>query len=88
MIIYDKFLAQLVEMPDYDADKSQARMRNVLADPLVAAKSAGLLRDDLSAEDVLTACRMLASLWKLDNQSDFDSSFERRLALILNGIGA
>ena len=88
MMIYDKFLAQLVEMPDYDADASQARMRDVLAEPLAAAKSAGLLRKKLTAEDVLIACRMLASLWKLDNQPDFDSSFGRRLALILNGIGA
>ena len=88
MIVYDRFLAQLVEMPDYDADKNQARMREPLAEPLAAAKAAGLLRDDLTTEDILTVCRMLASLWKLDNEPDFTGSFERRLALVLRGIGA
>ena len=87
MIVYDKFLAQLVEMPDYDADKSQGRMRDVLAEPLAAAKSVGLLRTELTTEDVLTACRMLASLWKLDNQPDFAAAFRQRLTLILDGIG-
>ena len=88
MSVYDKFLARLVEMPDYDADNNQARMREVLAVPLAAAKAAGLLRTELTAEDVLTACRMLASLWKLDNKANFDGSYQRRLAIVLNGIAA
>ncbi|TXN00743.1 TetR/AcrR family transcriptional regulator [Methylobacterium sp. WL64] len=88
MAVYDKFLARLVEMPDYDADTNQARMRDVLAAPLAAAQAAGLLRPELTAEAVLTACRMLASLWKLDDEPDFDRSYERRLAILLDGIGS
>ena len=34
MIIYDRFLTHLVDMADYDADKNQARIKNILAAPL------------------------------------------------------
>ena len=88
MMIYDRFLSQLVDMTDYDAAKNQSRMARVLADPLANAKHRGLLRSDLTSSDVLMACRMLASNWKLDDERDFESSFHKRLSLLTRGLHA
>ena len=87
MIVYDKFLLELVMMPDYDAEKNQARMAQALTAPLATAQAAGRLRPDLTSDDVLTACRMLASQWRLDAQPDFDATFDRRFKLLMHGLG-
>ncbi|TXM99035.1 helix-turn-helix transcriptional regulator [Methylobacterium sp. WL64] len=86
MRVYDKFLASLVDMPDYDAAKNQSRMASVLAGPLTTAQRRGVLHLDLTPEDVLVACRMLASHWKLDDEADFERVFERRFALLARGL--
>ena len=86
MRVYDKFLASLVDMPDYDAGKNQQRMASVLASPLADAQRRGVLHLDLTPEDVLVACRMLASHWKLDNEPDFERVFDRRFALLARGL--
>ena len=88
MMVYDRFLGQLVDMPDYDSTKNQRRMADVLTAPLADAQQNGLLRADMSAADVLMACRMLASHWKLDDEAEFDRAFERRLALLVRGLHA
>ena len=87
MMVYDKFLSQLVEMADYDAAKNQKRMSRVLAAPLLAAQKKRMLRADLTGEDILMACRMLASNWKLDDRADFETAFSLRLALLTRGLG-
>jgi len=86
MVVYDKFLLELAVMPDYDAEKNQTRMAQTLAAPLAAAQAQGRLRPDLTSEDILTACRMLASHWLLDAQSSFDETFRRRFALLWGGL--
>lgn len=86
MRVYDKFLASLVDMPDYDAAKNQRRMALILASPLADAQRRGVLHSDLTPEDVLVACRMLASHWKLDDEADFERVFERRFALLARGL--
>lgn len=86
MRVYDKFLANLVDMPDYDAAKNQRRMASVLAGPLATAQRRGVLHVDLTPEDILVACRMLASHWKLDDEADFERVFERRFALLARGL--
>ncbi len=86
MMVYDRFLSQLVDMADYDAAKNQSRMAQVLALPLAAAQERGLLRADLTGADVLMACRMLASNWKLDDRADFDTAFGPRFALLMRGL--
>ena len=86
MTIYDKFLVRLANMPDYDAVTNETRMTDVLAPHLAAAQQAGVLRPDLNGSDVLMACRMLASHWKLDAQSNFAAAFDRRLSLLLVGL--
>ena len=86
MMVYDKFLLELVAMPDYDAEKNQIRMAQALATPLAAAQARGWLRLDLTSDDVLTACRMLASHWRLDAPADFDATFERRFSLLMKGL--
>ena len=88
MMVYDRFLSQLVDMADYDAAKNQARMAEALAAPLADAQRCGLLGADLTSADVLMACRMLASNWKLDDAIDFDRTFERRLWLLMRGLRA
>ena len=86
MRVYDKFLARLVDMADYDAAKNQRRMASILAGPLIEAQRGGVLDDGLTPEDVLVACRMLASHWKLDDEADFERVFERRFALLARGL--
>ncbi len=86
MMVYDRVLVQLADMADYDAAKNEAPMVEVLAGPLAAAQDRGLLRPDLTGSDILMACRMLASHWKLDAQVDFQTAFDRRLSLIVQGL--
>lgn len=86
MMVYDRFLSQLVDMDDYDAATNQSRMAHVLAGPLTIAQNRGLLRADLTSADVLMACRMLASNWKLDDQTDFATAFDYRFALLTRGL--
>lgn len=92
MTVYDRFLSQLVDMADYDPAKNQSPMAQVLAAPLAAAQQRGLLRPDLASSDVLIACRMLASDWKLDaqldDQADFGTAFGQRFALLSRGLRA
>ncbi|WP_375410948.1 TetR/AcrR family transcriptional regulator [uncultured Methylobacterium sp.] len=86
MRVYDRFLASLVDMPDYDAATNQRRMALILAGPLTHAQSRGVLNEDLTPEDILIACRMLASHWKLDDEADFERVYERRFALLARGL--
>lgn len=88
MMIYDKFLVQLADMADYDAETNETRMTGVLAPYLASAQESGLLRLDLTGSDILVACRMLASHWKLDAQADFKTAFNQRLSLLLRGLCA
>jgi AcrR family transcriptional regulator len=87
IMIYDKFLISLADMADYDAEKNEGRMVDMIEGPLAAAQSLGLLRTDLTGGDVLVICRMLASQWRLDPQPDMGVAMDRRLALMLRGIG-
>jgi AcrR family transcriptional regulator len=86
MMVYDRFLVQLAEMADYDAPANEARMADVLDSPLADAQRSGLLRSDLTSSDILMACRMLSSHWKLDATTNFGTAFDRRLALLLHGL--
>jgi AcrR family transcriptional regulator len=87
MMVYDKFLISLADMPDYDAIGNEARMVGLIAAPLAAAQAQGALRPELAAGDILMACRMLASNWRLDAQADAAKAFERRFALMMQGLG-
>ena len=88
MMIYDKFLVQLADMADYDAATAEARMSGVLAPHLADAQMRGLLHQDLTGSDILVACRMLASHWKLDARADFQTALDQRLTLLLRGLSA
>ena len=85
MMVYDKFQLALAAMTDY-AEKNRIRMSQTLAAPLAAAQAKGRLRPDLTSDDVLTACRMLASHWHLDARPGFEATVERRLSILLRGI--
>lgn len=88
MMVYDRFLISLFDMPDYDAAKNQASMVDVIAAPLAAAQAQGALRSDLTGDDILMACRMLASHWRLDGRPDLTRVFEARFALMMRGLGS
>ena len=88
MMVYDKFLVQLADMADYDAASAEARMTGVLEPHLAAAQASGLLDRDLTGSDILVACRMLASHWKLDARADFRAALDHRLKLLLRGLSA
>ena len=87
IMIYDRFLIALVDMDDYDAEKNQLRMKAAIASPLSAAQASGLLHTSLTENDILMACRMLASHWRLDANPDFGKTFEQRFSLIMKGLG-
>ena len=88
MMVYDKFLIALSAMDDYDVDKNQARMVAAIEAPLAKAQSLGVLRTDLTGDDILMACRMLASHWKLDGEPNSSRAVMQRLDLMIRGLGA
>ena len=88
MMVYDKFLVSLADMADYDAPKNQSRMVAAIAEPLAAAQVKGLLHPRLTGENILTACRMLASHVRLDGPQDPAEAFRKRLDLLMRGLGA
>ena len=87
MMVYDKFLISLAHMPDYDAVGNEVRMVGLVAAPLAAAQASGALRPGLEARDILMACRMLASNWRLDAEPDAAEAFGHRLLLLMQGLG-
>lgn len=87
MMVYDKFLLGLSAMEDFAFCRNQARMIAAIAAPLAAAQAIGALRASLTGDDILMACRMLASQWRLDGVSDRATAIERRLVLMLEGLG-
>jgi AcrR family transcriptional regulator len=86
MVVYDKFLLELAAMADYDAEKNQIRMAQALVAPLALAQAKGRLHPDLTSDDMLTACRMLASHWRLDAQTTFEATLDRRLSILMRGL--
>ena len=87
MMVYDKFLVALQSMEDFDPRKNVERMLAAIQPPLVSAQAKGVLRPTLTGEQILTACRMLASLWRLDGEPDRETAIEHRLAILMNGLG-
>lgn len=89
MMVYDKFLAVLPEMDDYPADAhNEDKIVAVIEPSLARAKEAGLIAARVTGEDILLSCRMIAANWRHDRQPTREAAMERRLALILDGIGA
>lgn len=88
MMVYDKFLAVFPAQSDYEADGvSEAKISAVIALPLARAKRKGLLREDLTADDIQLASRMLAANWRLDFKASFREAFDARLKLFMAGLG-
>lgn len=88
MAVYDKFRGSLPHLSDFRADGCQQEaMFALLETPMRQAKEAGRLREDATVEELLLACRMVASGWRLDLEPDRDTALSKRLALILRGLG-
>ncbi len=61
-------------------------LRALVVESLKLAKLVGDVRDDLTEEEVLLACRMIASGWRLDAEPSRDTALAKRLALIMPGL--
>ena len=87
MMVYDKFLAALPDMDDYRADSaSEAKIVAAITPSLRRAQRAGAVATDVTGDDVMLVCRMVASGWKLDRVIDRKQAIDRRLGLMLRGI--
>ncbi|TCP64446.1 TetR family transcriptional regulator [Sphingomonas sp. PP-CE-1G-424] len=87
MMLYDKYLAALPDMADYrDDGVSEAKIVGVIESPLQAAKAAGQIGNDITADDVMLVCRMVACDWRLDRVDGWQTALDRRLSLIMRGI--
>lgn len=61
-------------------------MAEIVEGPLALAKKQGLVRQSLTAEDVLIACRMVAYGWRLDGEPDRDVAIDRRFRMMMTGL--
>lgn len=89
MAVYDRFRGSLPHLLDFREDEGcqQDTMLSLLTEPMRLAKDAGYLRPDATAEELLLACRMIASGWRLDKEADRDTALAKRLNLMLRGLG-
>lgn len=60
---------------------------DLFAEPIARARAAGLLRSEVTPEDILIACNMIGSAQGSDFETG-DAVFERGFALIMHGIGS
>lgn len=89
MAVYDKFRGSLPDLSDFRNDETcqQDTMLSLLAETMQQAKDAGFLRGETTADDLLLACRMVATGWRLDMEPDRDTALSKRLNLMLRGLG-
>lgn len=88
MMVYDKFLSALPEMNDYPEHRNnEAGIVAVLTPFLERAQAEGLIAAHVSGDDILLGCRMIAANWRHDRQPTRQLAMERRLALLMHGIG-
>jgi AcrR family transcriptional regulator len=61
-------------------------LTTIIAPPLAEAKKNGIVRADLTAEDVLLGCRMVSYGWRLDGDGNRNAAIARRLRLMIQGL--
>lgn len=87
MLMYERYLLALPDLPDFaQADASAGKIRAVIAPSLGRAQGGGLIRADVTADDVLIVCRMAGSDWRLDRQPSREDAMCRRLSLLIRGL--
>jgi AcrR family transcriptional regulator len=88
MAVYDRFRAALPHLPEFQGERCRHEaMLALLIGPMERSKAAGFLKDSVTAEELLLACRMVAAGWPLDLEPDKQTALDKRLRLILRGIG-
>lgn len=88
MDIYEKFHDALPQIEGFAEANCRLDNLRALADqPLAAAQAAHIVRADLTSDDILLACRMIAVGWRLDMAPDRVTALERRLRLVARGLG-
>jgi AcrR family transcriptional regulator len=89
IMVYDRYLIALPDLPEFaQSETSTDKILHTIAPSLRRAKSLSLIRDAITADDVLVACRMAGSDWRLDRQQSRSETLERRLNLIMHGLKA
>jgi hypothetical protein len=87
MMVYDKFLSILPDMEDYRTDGvSEAKIVAAITPSLRKAQAEGAVTADLTGEDVMLICRMMAADWRLDRVATRAEALDRRMTLIKWGI--
>lgn len=72
-----------------ESSESACRLENLhalVAESLKLGKQCREVRDDLTEQDVLLACRMVASGWRLDDEPSREAALAKRLALVMPGL--
>lgn len=88
MAVYDRFRAALPHLPEFGGERGRHEaMLALLVEPMERARAAGFLKADVTAGELLLACRMVAAGWALDLEPDRQTALDKRLRLILRGIG-
>ncbi|WP_176484729.1 TetR/AcrR family transcriptional regulator [Sphingomonas spermidinifaciens] len=88
IMVYDRYLMALPTLPEFaQSEASTAKILATIAPPLERAEALGLIRAAITPDDVLVACRMAGSDWRLDHGQSRGETLERRLSLILHGLG-
>jgi AcrR family transcriptional regulator len=89
IMVYDRYLMALPDLPEFaQSEDSTAKILATIAPPLERAKALGLIREAITPDDVLVACRMAGSDWRLDRGQSRSETLDRRLALMLHGLRA
>ena len=89
IMVYDRYLMALPDLPEFaQSETSTDNILDTIAPPLRRAQSLGLIRDVITTDDVLVACRMAGSDWRLDRRQSRSETLDRRLELILHGLKA
>lgn len=87
MDVYDKFGSSLPYQTGFaDTECQLDNFRELVVEPLEAARQAGDVRADLTEGEVILACRMVASGWRLDLEPDRDAALTKRFKLIMQGL--
>lgn len=84
--IYHAFASASQNTSDPTEVCSPDALLKLIIPPLETAKAQGMVRQSLSPEEVLLACRMVSYGWKLDGETDKNNAIDRRLLLIIRGL--
>jgi AcrR family transcriptional regulator len=85
--LYHAYASALQNSPTpVEACSPESLLADVIARPLAAAKIQGVVRPDLTEQEVLLGCRMVSFGWRLDGEPDRATAIDKRLYLLIRGL--